>query len=88
MGRRNAQIPEYWSAGKSARSDNGHFSTDGANIYSYRLLIGKTVDGRKILFDYRGQVSGTTSMHVGLAKGHANEVKAPPRNPTYRFGST
>ena len=47
--------------------------TDGLNLYSYNLLIGRTTDsGRKEVFNYTAEGgdfrSNTTSKHIGLAR--------------------
>ena len=72
----NPNIPYYWERGQAARSGNGQFSTDGQTLYSYRMPIGKTLDGEKILCDYTAKgdnyVSATTSQHVGITKRNSS----------------
>ena len=55
------------------RSANGYrITTDGVNLYSYSLIIGKWYGGKPFVFDYTATgdafQSMTTSQHVGLAK--------------------
>ena len=55
------------------RSANGYrITTDGVNLYSYSLIIGKWYGGKPFVFDYTATGdafrSMTTSQHVGLAK--------------------
>lgn len=50
----------------------GRLTTDGVNLYSYSLIIGKWFGGKPFVFDYTTTggafQSMTTSQHVGLAK--------------------
>ena len=50
----------------------GRLTTDGVNLYSYSLIIGKWYGGKPFVFDYTTTggafKSMTTSQHVGLAK--------------------
>ena len=50
----------------------GRLTTDGVNIYSYSLIIGKWYGGKPFVFDYTTTggafKSMTTSQHVGLIK--------------------
>jgi hypothetical protein len=69
----NKEVAVAWSEGRRAAA--GHFSTDGKNLYSYALLIGQTVGGKKVLTRYR--VSVTTSKHTNLAARFADEVVSP-----------
>ena len=50
----------------------GRLTTDGVNLYSYALVIGKWFGGKPFVFDYTTTggafQSMTTSQHVGLAK--------------------
>lgn len=76
----NDNIAYYWSKGKSAKNGTGAFSTDGHDLYSYRLKIGtKNEQGDTVLFDYTsgrmGFYSQTTSGHVGKARQHANWIQ-------------
>jgi hypothetical protein len=72
-----ARVIEAWKAGESLRS--GNVSTDGHDICSWRLRIGRTRGSTKIAFDYRGQVSGATSRHCGLVIASADAVEPPPK---------
>ena len=56
---------------------SGNVRTDGMNLYSWNLRIGRTAAGRKIAIDYRGQISGSTSRHVGAATRAAVITEAP-----------
>ena len=71
---RNEEVVQAWSTGRVAAA--GNLLTDGQKLYSYKLCIGTTVDGSKVVNDYTakgelGFVSMTTSQHVGLAKRYA-----------------
>ena len=75
------EVGKAWSAGKAASANN--FSTNGHDIYSYALIIGKTVGGKKVAIDYTKagghKMSATTTKHVGIAKKFADTVVAPPK---------
>lgn len=71
-----AKVVAAWKAGESLRS--GNVSTDGHDICSWRLRIGRTRGETKIAIDYRGQVSDATSRHCGLVIAAADKVEAPP----------
>jgi hypothetical protein len=78
----NSEVPKYWMEGRSAKSNNGQFSTDGNFLYSYSKRIGATtLSGDKVVFDYTApaghKVSMTTSQHVGLAKRTSATVMNP-----------
>jgi len=73
---KNKDVASAWAAGKPARTKN--LRTDGEALYSYRLLIGITVCGKKVALDYRRKVSNTTSMHCGLAVAVSDRVESPP----------
>jgi hypothetical protein len=60
------EVIHRWVFGEKGRA--GALSTFDGKLYSYNLLIGKTVKGKRIVLDYAGQVSGTTTRHVNLAK--------------------
>ncbi len=69
---KNENVIKAWMNGRSASAAN--LSTDGNNLYSYRLLIG-TGSGSTILNHTAcggSYYSQTTSCHVGLAKRLAN----------------
>ena len=62
-------VIQAWLAGVPARTKNQSLSTDGQNLYSYRLMIGyKNEQGPKVK-NYRSPdfISQTTSCHVGAA---------------------
>ena len=74
-------VGKAWAAGKAASADN--FSTNGKEIYSYSLIIGKTVGGKKVAIDYT-KIGGhfksvTTSKHVFYVKKYADKVVASPK---------
>lgn len=65
----NADVIRSWVNCRMAAS--GNLRTDGKNLWSYSLLIGKTTDNfSKVVIDYTGsnRRSVTTSRHVNLAK--------------------
>lgn len=73
----NSQVADAWSKGKRASSLN--MSTDGKNIFSYWLRIGKTSDtGDKIAFDYTAKggafYSRTTSKHCGYSQRFSDKT--------------
>tara|TARA_R110002020_G_scaffold127255_1_gene285544 strand:- start:2722 stop:3054 length:333 start_codon:yes stop_codon:yes gene_type:complete len=72
----NEKVVEAWVKGKKAHSLN--MSTDGKNIFSYWLRVGKTSKGKKIGFDYRKCggwfVFMTTSKHVSYTLGKSDIV--------------
>lgn len=75
----NSSIPSYWTRNQPARSHNGQYKTDGQNLYSYRKVIGITLNnGDKVLLDYTAPagayISQTTSNHVGKARGYCDVV--------------
>ena len=72
---KNENVIKAWMNGRRASAAN--LSTDGNNLYSYRLLIG-TGSGSTIFNHTAGggsYYSQTTSCHVGLAKQLANTAK-------------
>jgi hypothetical protein len=78
----NSNVPRYWSRSQAAHSNNKQYSTDGGNLYSYRKLIGITLDnGDKVLLEYTSPagfgISVTTSCHVSKARLHADVVMNP-----------
>lgn len=64
------EVVRAWINNKSAETD--HLSTDGKDLFSYKLKIGYTENEKKVVIDYTAKsnkfVSMTTSKHVGLAK--------------------
>lgn len=76
----NSDVPAMWAMGRAADSHTGNYSTDGKNLYSYRLCIGETTeDGQKLLHDYTSggiqYYSQTTSCHVGKARQYADLLR-------------
>lgn len=74
----HAKVVSNWIAGKSA---NGYaMSTDGENLYSYAMKIGRTLaDGTKQSLDLSGyyNVSSSTAKHATYARRGADEVILP-----------
>jgi len=79
---RNELVLDKWKDGESAVSHTGALSTDGTNLFSYKLRIGyRARSGSTILGDYTSPGGGfhsvTTSCHVGKARGIACHVMHP-----------
>ena len=78
---KNIQVINAWNHGQAGKA--GGLKTDGNNLWSYSLCIGRSdAEGNKVLFDYTAKgghsVSQTTSTHVGLAKRNSSaEVMRP-----------
>ena len=66
------EVVNRWVRSEKGRA--GALRTFDGKLYSYALLIGVTVKGRRVLYDYAGKVSCTTTRHVNLAKTLADEV--------------
>ena len=60
---RNEQVIEAWKNNRACKTM--HLRTDGMNLWSYNMLIGKTSDGIKWSLDCK--VSHTTNRHLSLA---------------------
>ena len=76
------QIPILWVNGQSGRTPNRSLTTDGKDLYSYKLKIGYTNEyGQKVILNYTTQynnfVSTTTSRHVNLASYYADLFEVP-----------
>lgn len=77
---RNDDVVACWKRGN--RGQNRHMTTDGSNLFSYKLKIGYTDEsGRKVALDYTASsgnfYSVTTSRHVSLAKSVAKVIEEP-----------
>jgi len=82
----SAEVAVRWRDGRPAHN-SGAFRTDGSNLYSYDIVIGRTEgNGKKILYNYSSrEIRGTTgvylshatSRHVALALGVASGIRAP-----------
>mgnify|MGYP003657131228 CR=1 FL=1 len=63
-------------AGSVAKS--GALTAAGGRLFSYQLLIGDTLNGERVVFDYTAKGgnfrSATTSKHVEAAKHYADKV--------------
>ena len=75
-------IPYLWVNNKAGSTKINSFSTDGNNLYSYKLKIGYTNHyGQKVVLKYTTRynnfVSTATSRHVNLASYHADLFEAP-----------
>ena len=68
-------VAAAWKAGKSLSI--GAFRTDGESIFSWRLKIGATVNGKKIVVDHQGCISSSTSRHCGEALRVADQILQP-----------
>lgn len=76
----NKQVASNWRNSKPCTSSNGNYHTDGDNLYSYHMLIGRTLpDGTKQVLDVRAKYSYsvTTSRHVSLAIGNNTKLVTP-----------
>ena len=75
------QVINAWVKGNRANTPNGSLSTNGRELYSYRLAIGVKLDGSPVVLDYTAPaghfMSQTTSTHVRLAARSANDVMHP-----------
>lgn len=78
----SSEVAAAWAGSRFGVSKTGDYWTDGETLWSYKLTIGQTIDGRKIVWDYRASphrrsVSLTTSRHVDRAAAVADEVWPP-----------
>ena len=74
---KNESVIESWIDGEQAESSNGALSTDGVDLYSYKLKIGSRRCGLNRVWDYTASgmyYSQTTSKHVGMACTIATNV--------------
>ena len=81
----NDQVLTAWLTGRTASA--GNLSTDGRNLWSYRVLIARYgwSDDNPIVYNYRSKgqgvfISRTTSKHVTLAELAA--IRILRRQPT------
>ncbi len=79
---KNSEVINSWLNGTPAQGS--HLRTDGSDLFSYRLLIGRTtgnVRKHKVVYNYtsNGQykISKTTTQHVNLAIKAGVKVKNP-----------
>ena len=77
---RNDDVVNCWEKGH--RGQNRNMTSDGSNLFSYRLKIGYTNEkGQKVALDYTAPTgnfySMTTSQHVSLAKSVAKVIEVP-----------
>ena len=78
----NTSVVKSWSMNKAASSYNGNLSTDGKYLFSYNLVIGRTMpNGDKVALLYNAPngyfESMTTSTHVGYAVAESNSKEVP-----------
>lgn len=77
--KKNKDVIVAWSKGKAAEA--GHISTDGKDLFSYRLKIGYTTkDNKKIVILHCGPQNSwsvTTSRHVNEARNFADREVEP-----------
>ena len=74
----NDGVIKAWINRETAITANGAFSTNGKDLFSYRLKIGTVnQDGTYIVYDYRGGYSKTTTKHVNMATKIGFLVDAP-----------
>lgn len=76
------QIPKFWRNNAPAKAFTENYWTNGYDLYSYNLIVGKTLaNGNKVLYDYTKAtghfISSTTSRHVNLAAFYADEKLIP-----------
>jgi len=75
----NQEVVDAWLRNEAASA--GSLSTDGEKLFSYSLVIGDTLSSDKIVLNYTASAgeykSQTTSTHVGIAKGKADQTMHP-----------
>ena len=81
---KNQQVADAWAKGRRATGLNMY--TDGKDIYSYWLRIGKTAsNGDKLAFDYSAAggwfYSMSTSKHCSYVKRAAHSTINSRNNP-------
>ena len=73
---KNENVIINWKKGNKAKSKN--LKTDGNFLFSYDLLIGYTMNNKKIVIDFTAYgnyfISMTTSCHVWRAKRYSDQV--------------
>jgi hypothetical protein len=74
----NNLVVVCWSSNVPAIGKN--ISTDGKNLYSFKLKIGYTAWGIKFVFPYIGKdrISQTTTKHICLASKYGALLKNIP----------
>ena len=79
----NDGVVENWKYNRTSHSNNKQLTTDGQNLYSYRQLVGITLnDGTKVSLNYMRAgkgiyISQTTSHHVSKAHDVADVAMNP-----------
>lgn len=85
----NNEVASAWKNNRPMRSHNGNFETNGSDVWSYRMLIGRTLeDGTKQVLDVSGvnSYSVTTSQHVSDLGWH-NVERVQPIHISRGYGS-
>ena len=79
---KNEDVINAWIKGEPAQT--AHLRTDGSDLFSYRLRIGKTggsVRKNKVILNYTSKgnshISKTTTQHVNIAIRKGVKVKNP-----------
>ena len=79
----NDGVVQNWSRSLTSHSNNKQLTTDGKNLFSYRQLVGITLnDGTKVALNYMRAgkgiyISQTTSHHVSKARDVADVAMNP-----------
>ena len=76
----NSDVAQQWVVNGEGVSHTGNLRTDGNRLWSYNLLVGATIAGKKVLANYTASGefrSMTTSQHIGKARLTASEVVHP-----------
>ena len=85
----NNDVASAWKNNQPMRSHNGNFETNGFDVWSYRMLIGRTLeDGTKQVLNVSGvhSYSVTTSQHVSDL-GYYNVERVQPVHISRSYGS-
>jgi hypothetical protein len=81
-----SDVIRAWEQGRKLKASG--LRTEDGKLWSYALLIGETIDGKLVAYDYTGsnRVSPTTTTHVNAAKTAADEVRSAEGRPG-RYGN-
>lgn len=72
--KRNSEIVSLWLQGKKGK--NGHMRTNGNDLFSYDLLIGKTKNKTKYYLSFAN--SKTTKAHIKIVMQTGNAIPVYP----------
>lgn len=77
----NSDVVHAWRNSRPAKSGNGNLSTNGNELYSYNMVIGKTFHWCKLVLDVSGvwAYSVTTSNHVSEASYGNATIRVIPK---------